>query len=43
LEQEHISYEIYQEPKSLFADYGKVIKEAQELENAEQEDTVNEE
>lgn len=52
LEKAHIDYKIYQEPtqkESLFANYGEAIKdkqreqEAQELENAEEEDIINEE
>ena len=54
LEKAHIDYKAYQEPKhikktDIFANYGKAIKdkereqEAKELENAEQEDIVNEE
>jgi len=52
LDKSHIDYKVYQEPtqkKSIFANYGEAIKdkqrelEANELENAEQEDIVNEE
>lgn len=52
LEKSHIVYKVYQEPnqkESLFANYGEAIKdklreqEAQELENAEEEDIINEE
>ena len=54
LNEENINYEVYQSVKtsqkeSIFASYGKAIKdkerekEAQELENAEEEDVVNEE
>ena len=52
LEESRIDYKVYQEPsqkKSLFANYGEVMKdkqreqEAQELENAEEEDIINEE
>jgi hypothetical protein len=50
LDQEHINYEIYQEPHTkIFANYGRTLKdkvresEAEELENAENEDIVNEE
>ncbi len=55
LEKSHIDYKVYQEPiqketkESIFASYGEATKdkqreqEANELENAEQEDIVNEE
>ncbi|CAG8464431.1 32561_t:CDS:2 [Gigaspora margarita] len=54
LSKENINYEIYQsieinQRESVFASYGEVIsdkereKEAQELENAEEEDIINEE
>jgi hypothetical protein len=52
LEKSHIEYKVYQEPfqkESIFANYGEAIKdkqrelEAQELENAEEEDIINEE
>lgn len=49
LEKEHINYETYQEKVNVFANYDKVLqdkereKEAQELENGEQEDIINEE
>lgn len=52
LEQAHISYKVYQEPsqkENLFMNYNQAVKdqsreqEAQELENAEEEDIVNEE
>ena len=52
LEKSRINYKIYQEPtqkESIFANYGEATKdkqreqEANELENAEQEDIVNEE
>ena len=54
LNKENINYEVYQSIKtdqeeSIFASYGETIKdkqreqEAQELENAEEEDVVNEE
>ena len=55
LEKSHIDYKVYQEPtqketkESVFANYGEATKdkqreqEANELENAEQEDIVNEE
>jgi hypothetical protein len=52
LEKSHINYKVYQEPtqkESLFANYWEVTKdkqreqEAQELENAEEEDIINEE
>ena len=49
LEQEHISYEIYQEPVNIFAEYGKALndkereQEAKELENSEEGDIINEE
>ena len=54
LNEENINYEVYQSIKtdqeeSIFASYGETIKdkqreqEAQELENAEEEDVVNEE
>ena len=52
LEQAHIDYKVYQEPspkESLFANYDQAIQdqvreqEARELENAEEEDIVNEE
>ena len=54
LDRENINYEVYQSIKtdqeeSIFASYGEIIKdkqreqEAQELENAEEEDVVNEE
>jgi hypothetical protein len=55
LEKSHIDYKVYQEPtqkevkERIFANYGEATKdkqreqEAQELENAEEEDIVNEE
>jgi len=52
LDKSHIDYKVYQEPtqkESIFANYGEATKdkqreqEANELENAEQEDIVNEE
>ena len=54
LNKENINYEIYQSVKtnpkeSIFANYGETLKdkerekEAQELENAEEEDIINEE
>src|SRR6185369_2875432 len=54
LNKENINYEVYQSIKtdrkeSIFASYGKAIKdkerenEARELENAEEEDIINEE
>ena len=49
LEQENINYEIYQEPVNIFVNYGKTLqdkereKDANELENAEQEDIINDE
>ncbi|MCE8163569.1 MAG: hypothetical protein I3273_03540 [Candidatus Moeniiplasma glomeromycotorum] len=52
LDQEKVPYKIYQEPiqkESIFANYGETIKdkereiEARELENAEEEDVINEE
>jgi hypothetical protein len=52
LNQEQISYKIYQEPtqkESIFAHYNQALKdkpreqEAQELENAEEEDIIDEE
>jgi hypothetical protein len=52
LEKAHISYKIYQEPiqkESIFAHYNQALKdkpreqEAQELENAEEEDIIDEE
>jgi hypothetical protein len=52
LEQAHISYKVYQEPnqkENLFANYNQAVQdqlreqEAKELENAEEEDIVNEE
>lgn len=52
LEESHIDYKVYQEPtqkESLFANYGEATKdkqreqEANELENAEEEDIINEE
>ncbi len=52
LEKAHIDYKAYQEPnqrQSPFANYGEAIKdkqrelEANELENAEEEDIINEE
>jgi len=52
LEKSHIDYKLYQEStqkESIFANYGEATKdkqreqEANELENAEQEDIVNEE
>jgi hypothetical protein len=52
LDKSHIDYKVYQEPtqkESIFANYGEAIKdkqrelEANELENAEQEDIVDEE
>ena len=52
LDKSHIDYKVYQEPtqkEGIFANYGEATKdkqreqEANELENAEQEDIVNEE
>jgi len=54
LSKENINYEVYQSIKtdqeeSIFASYGEVVKdkqrerEAQELENSEEEDVINEE